>query len=126
MTISEMTDDERHTFGAVLRTMVGADGSTSPEESAGLQAAAHELGADEFWGLIRETVGADYSADAIRTRAATVERQPVQETIYGVLFGLATAGSVLGEEAKLLDWLAATWNIKGSGPEGGPAAREAT
>ena len=31
MTISEMTDDERHTFGALVRAMVGADGSTSLE-----------------------------------------------------------------------------------------------
>ena len=120
MMISEMTDDERHTFGALLRAMVGADGSTSPEESADLKAAANQLGADEFWSLMRETPGTDYPPDAIRRRAAAVERQQVQETIYGVLFSLATAGSVLGEEAKLLDWLATTWNITGSGPEADP------
>ena len=121
MTISEMTDDERHTFGALLRAMVGADGSTSPEESAHLQAAADQLGADEFWSLMREMAGTEYPADEIRTRATAVERQQVQETIYGVLFSLATAGSVLGEEAKLLDWLATTWKIKDSGPEADPA-----
>jgi len=60
MTISEMTDDERHTFGGLVRAMVGADGSTSLEESADLQAAANELGIDEFWSLMRETAGSDY------------------------------------------------------------------
>jgi hypothetical protein len=74
MTISEMTDDERHTFGALLRAMVGADGSTSPEESGHLQAAANQLGADDVWSLMRETASADYPADAIRTRTTAVER----------------------------------------------------
>lgn len=111
MTISEMTDEERHTFGALVRAMVGADGSTSLEESGDLQAAASRLGADGFWGLMRETAGTDYPRDALRERASGVERREVQETIYGVLFELARAGSVLDKEAELLDWLAATWNI---------------
>ena len=89
MTISEMTDDERHTFGALVRTMVGADGSTSLEESVDLQAAASRLGVDAFWGLMRETAGTDYPAEALRKRASGVERREVQETIYGVLFPVA-------------------------------------
>lgn len=121
MTISEMTDDERHTFGALVRTMVGADGSTSLEESVDLQAAASRLGVDAFWGLMRETAGTDYPAEALRKRASGVERREVQETIYGVLFELATAGSVLDKEAQLLDWLAATWNITESDPGANPS-----
>jgi hypothetical protein len=38
-----------------------------------------------------------------------------------VLFSLATAGLVLGEEAKLLDWLATTWDLKDSRAEADPA-----
>lgn len=121
MTISEMTDDERHTFGALVRAMVGADGSTSLEESGDLQDTAKQLGADEFWGLIRETAGTDYEAEKIQARATSIVRKEAQETIYGVLFSLARTGSIVGREAALLDWLATTWSIETSTPEDEPS-----
>jgi len=56
----------------------------------------------------------------MQARARAVERREVRETIYGVLFSLATAGSVVGEKAKLLEWLATTWSITDSDPETDP------
>ena len=52
MKLSDMTDAEKHALGTLVRRMVGADGATSVEETAGLQQAADGLGAEEFWGLV--------------------------------------------------------------------------
>ena len=120
MTISEMTDDERHTFGALVRAMVGADGSTSLEESGDLHDTARQLGSDDFWSLIRDTAGTDHEAETIQARANSVVRREAQETIYGVLFSIARAGSIVGREAALLDRLATTWSIKSPTPEDEP------
>ena len=116
MRISEMTDDERHTFGALVRLMVGADGSVSLEESADLKEAADQLGSDDFWTLVRETAGMDYPAEAIQAKATKITRKEVQETIYAVLFNIASAGSIVGSEGTLLDRLGETWGLGGGRP----------
>ena len=114
MKLSDMTNPERHALGALVRRMVGADGTASLEESAGLERVAAELGADDFWGLVREREGGHDPDEAIDAPAGDVERREAQETIYRVLLRIATAGSIMGEEAPLLNRLAEIWGIDAS------------
>lgn len=112
MKLSEMTDDEQQALGSLVRVIVGVDGKYSPEESAGLQQAAEELGEEEFWQLMDDAGHQRHTEDIIKGQARAVARKEARETIYGVLFGIATAGSIVGEEAAILDWLAGTWSLE--------------
>ena len=111
MKLSEMTDIERETLGTLIRLMVGADGTVSAEESTDLQRAAEELGESDFWALVRSTHGEVYEREAVQAQARQIDRKDVQAQIYTVLFGLAADGAIMGDEGRLLDWLAETWGI---------------
>ncbi len=112
MKLQDMTGPEKQALRSLVRVMVGVDGSYSPEETATLQRAASELGEEAFWELVSEPGQQELTMDLVKARAREVERPEVRETIYGMLFGLAAAGSIVGEEGRILDWLAATWDLE--------------
>ncbi len=125
MKLSEMTDLDKRALATLVRVIVRVDGKLSPEEAAALERAAENLGADEFWQLLDESGHHDLTEDVIKAEARAVEGQEARQTIYGVLFGIATAGSIVVEEGWILDWLAETWGLEtGVGPgeqaEAGP------
>ena len=112
MKLSDMTDVEKQALGSLVRVIVGVDGKYTPEESADLQQAAEELGEDDFWQLVDAAGHQHHTEDIVKDQARAVERKEAQETIYGVLFGVATAGSIAREEGDFLDWLASTWSLE--------------
>lgn len=118
MKLDEMQDAERQALGTLVRVMVGVDGEYSATEAAGLQQAAAELGEDQFWALLDDAKGRHVDDGVVEAHAKAVERAAAREVIYGVLFGIATAGSIVQREGRLLDWLAETWGLA---PTGGPA-----
>jgi hypothetical protein len=111
MKLSEMTAPEKKVLGTLVRVMVGADGRISPAEYAGLQDAADELGADEFWQVVNEAGSHSLREDEARAEAAAVDRKAAQTAIYGVLFGIAAAGTVAVQEGRLLEWVADAWDL---------------
>ena len=114
MKLKDMTDAEMIALGTLVRVIVTIDGEHSLEESAQLQAVAAELGEEAFWELIRLTGKQHHTEEIVNAQAAAVERQAARETIYGVLFRVAAAGSIVSQEGHLLDQLATTWNLKTS------------
>ncbi len=60
---------------------------------------------------MRATSRQHHTEDLVKDEARAVSRSEAQETIYGVLFRIAIAGSILREEGDLLDWLAGTWSL---------------
>ena len=111
MKLEDMTAPEKQALRSLVRVMVGVDGSYSPEETATLQRAATELGKEEFWELVTGPGENELTLDLVKAQAGEVERPEVRETIYGILFGIAAAGSIVGDEARILDWLAESWNL---------------
>jgi hypothetical protein len=111
MKLSEMTEPEKKVLGTLVRVMVGADGQISPAEYAGLQDAADELGDDEFWQVVNDAGTHSLDEDEARAEAAAVDRKEAQTAIYEVLFGIAAAGTVAGQEGKLLEWIADAWDL---------------
>ena len=118
MKLSDMTESEQHTLVTLVRRMVGADGVASREESTRIEQAASELEADDaFWTLVRENAGEPRATDEVlESRARDVGRREAQETIFGVLLSIATAGSIMGNEERLLSRLSSIWNIDMSVP----------
>ncbi len=109
MKLDQMTDNEKQALGALVRVFVGADGEYSAAEVARLQKTAEYLGEDEFWRVLDDSGHQHIDQEAMAT---AVERPEAREAIYGVLFGVAAAGTVDGEEGKLLDWLAESWELE--------------
>ena len=107
MKLDQMTDGEKQALGALVRVLVGVDGKYTPAEFAGLQKTADYLGEDEFWQVVNDSGHRHLDPEL----AGAVERPEAREAIYGVLFGIAAAGTVIKEEGKLLDWLAETWQL---------------
>ncbi len=111
MKISEMTDVEKLALGSLVRVIVGVDGKYTAEESTGLRQAAEELGEDDFWQVVDDSAHEHHTEEIVKDQARAVDRKEAQETIYGVLFSIATAGSIAREEGDVLDWLAGTWSL---------------
>ncbi|MEE8523842.1 MAG: hypothetical protein V3T72_07910 [Thermoanaerobaculia bacterium] len=112
MKLSEMTESEKKVLGTLVRVMVGADGRISPAEYEGLQDAAKELGADEFWEVINQAGSHSIAEEEARAEAGAVDRKEAQTAIYGVLFGIAAAGTIAVQESSLLEWVADTWGLE--------------
>ncbi len=111
MKTDEMSSEERLALGSLVRIMVGLDGSFSREESAELAEIAAELGEEGFWAAVDEAGQQDLSEEAVMARAKAVQRQDARETIYAAVAEIAEAGSVVGAEGSMLDWLAGEWGL---------------
>ena len=112
MKLNQMTDSEKQAVGALVRVLVGVDGEYSAAEVSGLQKTAEYLGEDEFWKQVNDSGRRELDQAALDELAGAVERPEAREAIYGVLFGIAAAGTVVSDEGKLLDWLAETWGLE--------------
>ncbi len=118
MNLEQMTDSEQQALGALVRVLVGVDGEYSAAEVAALQKTAEYLGEDEFWRLVKDSGHRHLDQEVLAELANAVERPEGREAIYGVLFGIAAAGTVVDEEGKLLNWLAETWGLETRTGEG--------
>ncbi len=114
MKLEEMHDAEKQALAALVRVMVGVDGEYSAAEMAGLAKTAEYLGEDEFWQLVNDAGHQHVDQKVLDALAGAIERPEAREAIYGVLFGVAAAGTVEGDEGKLLDRLAETWELETS------------
>ncbi len=112
MKLDQMQDAERLALGTLVRVMVGVDGEYSAAEAAGLQQAAADLGEEQFWALLADAGGRHVDDDVVEAQVNAVDRVPAREAIYGVLFGIAAAGSIVQREGRLLDWLAGAWDLQ--------------
>ncbi|MEM7354593.1 MAG: hypothetical protein AAF657_27545 [Acidobacteriota bacterium] len=112
MKLSDMNDAERNALGTLVRLIVALDGDYSPAESDRVKAAAAELGEDDFWQAIQAAGQQHQDDDVVTTQANAVERQEARETIYGVLFGIAAAESIVSREGHVLDQLATAWSLE--------------
>ncbi len=121
MKLEDMVDAEKQALAALVRVMVGVDGEYSAAEMAGLAKTAEYLGEEEFWELVNDVVHQHLDEEVLAARVRAVERPEAREAIYGILFGVAAAGTVAGDEGKLLDWLAEAWKLKTSLESDSPA-----
>lgn len=111
MKLSDMTAAEKKAFGSLIRVMIGADREFSDAEASHLASFARELGPDEFRQMVEEAGGHPLDESEVKAEVQSVTRKEVQETIYGVLFGIAAAGAIDVRESRLLDWVTEIWDL---------------
>ena len=115
-----LTDSERLTFGALLRTLIRLDGYTTPEEQAVVHSVVGDLiqtppgvdVADVLATLLERSAQLYKDDEAVRAAAEQVTRPEARDAIYGALYEISAAGTITLGESSLLDWLAARWNIR--------------
>ena len=111
MTLLDLTHDEQLALIGLVRLMIRLDGQFSPGEAQQLDGIVGELGEETFSTLVDEANETFRDTDALRDRAAAIERKEARELIYGTLLDLAVHDGVAFGEADLLEWLQKTWQL---------------
>jgi hypothetical protein len=110
MTLAELEHHEQVALLALLGLMARLDGQASGDELELLNRIMGELGRDAFEGAAREAAQLPDS-EAILMTAGDVTRPEAREVLYELLFDMAVKESIVEREAKVLDWLAETWEL---------------
>ena len=117
-----LTETERLTFGALLRTLIRLDGFTTPEEQTAVYRVAAELLPETPAASIPDVLAALFERSAeryqddesVRAAAEAITRTEARDAIYGALYEVSAAGTITRAESSLLEWLAARWEISES------------
>lgn len=115
-----LTESERLTFGALLRTLIRLGGYTTSEEQEVVHSVVADLievppggNAGDVLAALLERSAERYKDDeAVRAAADEVTRPEAREAIYGALYEISATETITPGESSVLDWLAARWNIR--------------
>lgn len=110
MELNELESHEKQALVGLVRLAVGKDGTVSQSEADGMAAVADGIGHEEFDAISDELDS--MTEDVVRQLARDVKRTDARELIYGTLFEVMIPGTIVSEEAKLLDWLQEIWDIQ--------------
>jgi uncharacterized tellurite resistance protein B-like protein len=112
MTLSDLTADEQLVLGALIRTVVRADGRFTEEEEQRIQDIGAELGsADDLWRAVSDSAQRYTSEAATRAAVPTITRPEARGMIYDVVVSVAQADTIAAGEQALLDSLRQAWGI---------------
>ncbi len=106
-----LVEDEREVLLALVTSLVDADDERSIEEIEALKQLGDALGREEFMVSARQARRRYPTRDSLQAAAATVERPEARDAIFSVLQDLSMRDGLVAQEAELLDWLSAAWQI---------------
>jgi hypothetical protein len=110
MTLAELEHHEQVALLALLGLMARLDGQASGDEVELLNRIMTELGRDAFENAAREAAQLP-DGEAILMTAGEVTRPEAREVLFELLFEMAVKESIVEREAKVLDFLAETWEL---------------
>lgn len=115
-----LTETERLTFGALLRTLLRLDGTITLEEQAVVHRVASDLLpraegeeiADAVAALLERSAERYPDDESVRAAARLINRQEARDALYGALYEISVAGTITTVESQLLDWLVEQWEVR--------------
>ena len=110
MTLAELEHHEQVALLALLGLMARLDGQVSGDEMELLHRIVSELGQDAFEKTASEAAQLP-DTESILLTAGSVTRAEAREILFELLFDMAVRESIAEREAKVLDWLAETWQL---------------
>jgi hypothetical protein len=110
MTLTELEHHEQVALLALLGLMARLDGQASGEEVELLNRIMSELGNEAFESAAREAAQLP-DGEAILMTAGEVKRPEAREVLFELLFEMAVKESIVEREARVLDFLAETWEL---------------
>ncbi len=111
MRITDLSKVERVALIGWSKQIIRADKEFSDEEADELKKLATEMGSELFKEAVKEASDRLKSLEDLKAIAAEVKSQEARELIFSVLYDLAVPGTIVAEEAKVLQWLAREWNV---------------
>lgn len=111
MRISDLNKEERLALIGWSKLIIRADKEFSNEEAEELKKLAMEMGSALFNEGVAEAREQLKSVDDLKALAEKITSQEARELIFSILYDLAVPGTIVESEAKVLQWLAKTWNV---------------
>ena len=111
MRSTDLNTEERLALIGWSKLIIRADKEFSDEEADELKKLAQEMGTALFKETVAQAKEVFRSVEELKTHAETITSQEARELIFSVLYDLAVPGTIVEEEAKVLQWLAKTWGV---------------
>ncbi len=111
MRITDLNKEERLALIGWSKLIIRADKEFSDEEADELKKLAQEMGTALFKEAVAEAKETLKTIDDLKALAEKITSQEARELIFSVLYDIAVPGTIVDEEAKVLQWLAKTWGV---------------
>lgn len=111
MNLKDLSGDEKLALVALTEVAVVANRTVTEEELAQVDEVVEALGEDDFHRLAEEAETRFADRAHLKTFLLGITNQEARELIYGTALTEALAEGMPHEEAGLLEWLAAAWQI---------------
>jgi hypothetical protein len=111
MNLKDLSGDEKLALVALTEVAVVANRTVTEEELAQVDEVVDALGEDDFHRLAEEAETRFADRAHLKTFLLGISNQEARELIYGTALTEALAEGMPHEEAGLLEWLAAAWQI---------------
>lgn len=111
MQLSDLSEEEQHVFGGLIRLLLRSDGDFSQAEETMVDSLGARIGdgPGSLWNVISESAQ-NYPDDAqIRRAAPSVTRPAARDFMLGVLDEIAASDGLAQEETKLIEWVRTAW-----------------
>jgi uncharacterized tellurite resistance protein B-like protein len=113
MSIASLTEDQQIALVALFKTVAMADGEVSGGETTQIDKIAVALGNETYRRLLDQAESRFRGVEDLKRFLATIDDDAARNLIYGTVWEESMADPAReASESELLDWLAATWNIK--------------
>jgi len=112
MTIAEMKPDELTALIGLAKFVIMSDRILTPEERLKFDAIIEKIGPEKFRELLDKFDTCCPDEDSFRQFLKKIVSQEARESIFRIVFDLATVDSVDPIESDMLDWLAGEWDIR--------------
>jgi hypothetical protein len=112
MDLEDLNPDERIALVGLMMLVVMSDRTVSDEERDHVDELVDAFGEDGYQSTVDAFETRFSDQQTFRTFLTTIKRQEARELIFGTVLEGAGAEAVEGPDSELLDWLAATWDVK--------------
>ena len=111
MRLSDLSKEERLALIGWAKLVIRADKEFTNEEAEELKKLAVEMGTGLFNEAVADAKAQLKSVDDLKVLAEKITSQEARELIFSVLYDIAVPGTIVDSEARVLQWLAKTWNV---------------
>ncbi len=113
MSFTTLTHDQQLALIALMEAIAMANGTISEGERRGIDKVATDLGDEVYRTLLDEVDSRFESVDELKAFLKEIKEKEAQELIYGTVWEESVADpDIKQNEAELVNWLQAEWQIE--------------
>ncbi len=112
MKAAELNENELTALAGLAKYVLLSDKILTPEENIKLIAVTEKIGKEKFRRYLDRFEKTCPDIESFKAFLKKIENQDARESIYNIVFELATVDSIDNNETSLLNWLETEWQIK--------------